>query len=78
MKNTKLFSVLKWFASVTGFIGAMMLALNIDISKYAYLVFLSSSTVWMYAGYIMKEYSLVFVNVGFTAVNLIGVYRWLF
>jgi hypothetical protein len=68
---------MKWFASFTGFIGAMLIALHIDESKYAFFIFLSSSTIWIYAGIIMKEYSIVFLNIGFMTVDLIGIYRWI-
>lgn len=76
MKNTKKFTILKWVASVIGFVGAMTIALNIPESKYAFMIFFFSSTIWVYAGYIMKEYSLVFLNIGFMMVDIIGMYRW--
>lgn len=76
MVNTKKFTVLKWIASVIGFIGAMTIALNIPESKYAFVIFSFSSMLWIYAGHIMKEYSIVFLNIGFLCVDMIGIYRW--
>lgn len=77
MEGTKKFTILKWVASILGFIGAMLIALNIPESKYAFFIFLGSSTLWIYAAAIMKEYSLIFLNVGFMIVDLIGIYRWI-
>jgi len=78
MNNGKKFEILKWTASFFGFCGAILIALNIDITKYAFFIFLCSSTLWIYAGLIMKEYSIVFLNVGFLMVDFIGIYRWMF
>jgi hypothetical protein len=78
MKNSKQFTILKWVASIIGFVGAMTIALNIPESKYAFVIFAFSSTLWMYTGYIMKEYSIVFLNLGFFIVDMIGIYRWFF
>jgi hypothetical protein len=76
MKNSKQFTILKWIASIIGFVGAMTIALNIPESKYAFVIFAFSSALWIYAGYIMKEYSIIFLNVGFLIVDFIGIYRW--
>lgn len=78
MQHTKKFTILKWIASLIGFIGAMTIALNIPESKYAFVIFSFSSALWIYAGYIMREYSIVFLNTGFFIVDMIGIYRWFF
>lgn len=77
MLNSTRFTHIKWFASVIGFIGALLIALNIEPSKYAFFIFLTSSTAWIYAGFVMKEYSIVFQNLGFMMVDVIGIYRWM-
>lgn len=76
MKNSKKFTILKWVASIIGFIGAMTIALNIPESKYAFMIFGCSSALWIYAGTVMKEHSIVFLNIGFLIVDFIGIYRW--
>ena len=65
MRKHLTFINLKWLASTVGFIGAMTIALNTEYSKYAFMIFLVSSTIWMYAGYRVKDWPLVFLNVGF-------------
>jgi hypothetical protein len=77
LKDSKLFTIIKWVASITGFIGAMLIALNIPESKYAFMIFFVSSSMWIYSAHIMKEYSLIFLNVGFLTVDIIGIYRWI-
>ena len=76
MITSKKFIILKWIASIIGFIGAMTIALNIPESKYAFMIFAFSSSLWIFAGSIMKEYSIVFLNCGFLIVDFIGIYRW--
>lgn len=77
MVNSKTFVTLKWVASLIGFVGAGTIALNIPESKYAFLIFSFSSILWIYAGHIMKEYSIVFLNIGFLMVDCVGIYRWM-
>lgn len=67
---------LKWFASILGFIGAILITANIDETKYAFIVFTISSTIWIYVAIIMKEYSIIFLNLGYLILNIIGIYRW--
>jgi len=69
---------LKWFATAVSFIGAMNIALNTPYSKYAFMIFLISSTTYMYAGYKDKDWPLVFLNVGFFIVDIVGIWRWFF
>ncbi len=76
MITSKKFIIIKWVASTIGFIGAMTIALNIHESKYAFIIFSCSSSIWIYASIIMKEYSLLFLNIGFLLVDIIGMYRW--
>lgn len=78
MKNSKQFTILKWVGSIIGFVGAMTIALNIPESRYAFVIFSFSSAIWIYAGYVIKEYSIVFLNIGFFTVDMVGIYRWFF
>jgi len=78
MKKYLNFNTLKWIASTIGFVGAMTIALNTPYSKYAFMIFSVSSSLWIYAGFRIKEYSIVFLNIGFLIVDMIGIYRWFF
>ena len=69
---------LKWFGTVTGIVGAAILALNIPISGWGWVLFGASSAAWTIAGIIMREPSLTLLQAGFFVVDLVGVWRWLF
>ena len=76
-RKPPLLTFLKWFGTALGVCGALVIALNIPISGWGFVAFLISSVSWTIAGVLMKEPSIVILQVTFTAVNLIGIYRWL-
>lgn len=68
---------LKWLGTATGLAGALVLALNLPVSGWGWVLFVVSSTSWTVAGALMREPSLVLLQGGFLAVDLVGVWRWL-
>ena len=60
-----------------GIAGALVVALNLPFSGCGFVLFLVSSVSWTVAGLKMREHSLALLNGVFTAVNLLGIYRWL-
>lgn len=75
--GTPAFATLKWIGTLTGVLGALMLALNIPLSGWGWVLFLISSLAWTLAGAVMKDMSLVVLQFAFVVVDLIGVWRWL-
>ena len=69
--------MLKWSGTITGIAGAALLAFNIPISGWGWVLFAVSALAWPTAGLVMRENSLVMLQGGFLAVDLIGIYRWL-
>lgn len=69
---------LKWLGTGFGITGAAVLAFNLPFSGWGFVLFLVSSVSWTVAGVRMRENSLVLLHGVFTAVNLLGIYRWLF
>ena len=69
--------VTKWTGTLFGVAGAGLIALNLPISGWGFILFLVSSVSWTAAGIMMREHSLILLNAAFTVINLIGVYRWL-
>jgi nicotinamide riboside transporter PnuC len=67
-----------WIGSITGIIGAIFVALNFDLSKFGYMFFLISSTTWAYQAHKNKDNALLVINIAFTIINIIGIYRWFF
>ena len=77
MTDPRLLAALKWFGTLTGLAGAAILALNIPISGWGWLLFAVSAAAWTGAGFAMREWSLAALQGGFLAVDLIGIWRWL-
>lgn len=73
----RLLPALKWFGTVTGIVGAGILALNIPISGWGWVLFALSSVSWTAAGLMMREWSLALLQGGFLVVDLVGIWRWL-
>jgi drug/metabolite transporter (DMT)-like permease len=67
----------KWIGTISGVAGAVLVALNIDISGYGFLLFLLSSLLWSMAGLIQRDSSLIVLQVTFVGINVVGIYRWL-
>jgi uncharacterized membrane protein len=75
--GTPAFSAVKWVGTATGVLGALILALNIPLSGWGWILFLVSSVSWTFAGLVMKDMSLAVLQFAFVVVDLIGVWRWL-
>jgi drug/metabolite transporter (DMT)-like permease len=69
--------VLKWLGTAAGILGALLVAANIPSSGWGFVMFLVSSLSWSTAGLLMREPSLVALNVTFVAINILGIVRWL-
>lgn len=76
-QGTRSFAALRWFGTITGVAGALVLALNIPISGWGWVLFGFSSLCWTIAGAVMRDYSLVVLQLAFLIVDLIGIWRWL-
>ena len=68
--------LLKWAGTASGIIGAIIVALNLPFSGWGFVLFLISSVAWCIVGVRMKESSLVLLQGAFTAINILGIYRW--
>jgi hypothetical protein len=70
-------TVIKWVGTFSGIAGSLLVALNISISGYGFILFTISSISWGVAAWIMKETSLLMLQSVFFVVNIIGISRWL-
>ena len=66
----------KWIGAVAGVAGALLVALNLGVVGYGFVLFLLSSLLWTGVGLAQREPSLVVLQGAFTAINLLGIYRW--
>lgn len=71
--------IIRWSASASGIIAAIIVALNLGrrATGLGFVVFTASSVTWILAGYMEDLPSLVTQNAVLTAVNALGIYRWL-
>lgn len=75
--GTRAFAALRWVGTLTGVFGALILALNIPVSGWGWVLFTISSISWTIAGLVLKDMSLVVLQAAFVVVDVIGVWRWL-
>lgn len=76
MRFQRALPVLKWFGTGAQIAGALALASHLIDPVVAYAMMASGSLCWIIAGTVMKEASLVALNLAFTAINLVGIVRW--
>jgi hypothetical protein len=77
-QTMKFLHYIKWLGTISGIAGSLLVALNISISGYGFILFTISSISWGVAAWIMKENSLLILQGVFFVVNIIGITRWLF
>jgi len=63
--------------TIIGIAAAILIASNIDSSKYAFVAFLVSSILWGIAAYSIRDYALLLLQVVFIIVDAFGIFRWL-
>jgi len=67
----------EWTGSLVGASGAMLLALNLPISGYAWLFMLASNVAWITYAIFNRIGSILFMQVIYTITSIVGIYRWL-
>ena len=76
IKNNKI-NTLKIVSSTLALIGGILLANNIEISKYGFIFLAISSSSMSFAGYLSKDnYLLIYSLVIFLFVDCLGVFNW--
>ena len=68
---------LKWIGTGAGLAGALVIALNLPFSGWGFVLFFVSSTTWLAAAVLQRDTPLAVLSAGYTAVNILGMYRWL-
>jgi hypothetical protein len=67
----------KWIGTIAGVAGATVIALNFGFVIYGFYLYLISSVLWSVVGWMQREASLFVLQSAFTAINILGIYRWL-
>lgn len=78
MEDT-LTTALKWFASGSGMIAALMVSLDSGrrVTGWGFVLFAGSSIAWIAGSALTRDFALGTQNVVLFAINLFGVYRYL-
>jgi hypothetical protein len=76
LPNANAMRIAKWTGTVAGVCGATVIALNLGIVGHGFVLFLVSSLLWTAVGFAQREPSLVVLQGAFTAINVLGIYRW--
>jgi hypothetical protein len=70
-------TMLEWGGSLTGLLGAGLLALNASISGFGFVAFLISNLAWIGFALSIRAYGLLMMQLGFTVTSVVGIARWL-
>jgi uncharacterized protein with PQ loop repeat len=66
----------EWAGAILGMFGSLLLALNVEISGYGFIAFLTSNVCWLVYGIRTRAWGLVTMQVGFTVTSITGIYNW--
>lgn len=66
----------KWLGTATGIAGALIIAMNLGLVVAGFVLFLVSSILWSVVSWVQREPSLLVLQVTFTVINVLGIYRW--
>ena len=72
-------TTLKWFASGSGMIAALMVSLDSGrrVTGWGFVIFLASSLAWIAGAALAQDWALGTQNAVLLGINLLGVYRYL-
>lgn len=71
--------VVQWTASLSAVLAASLIAAHISTraTGIAFVIFTASSLLWIWFAAVEDDHGLLAQNVALTAINLLGVYRYL-
>lgn len=74
-----LITTLKWIASISGVIAALMVSLDSGrrLTGWGFVLFVGSSVAWIAGAVLAKDAALGTQNACLFSINLFGVYRYL-
>ncbi|MBT3309691.1 MAG: hypothetical protein HOL04_02645 [Gammaproteobacteria bacterium] len=69
---------LRWLGTATGIIGAVLVALNIEETRYGFFFFLVSAILYSYTSWKDRDYPMLALQGTFACIDLLGIWRWFF
>ncbi|HIO92502.1 MAG TPA: hypothetical protein EYG68_06615 [Leucothrix mucor] len=70
-------NIMEWGGAMIAVGAAIMLALNISISPWAFVLYLISSVILAIWGWYSGARGIALQNMVFIVINLLAIYRWL-
>ena len=68
-------SILEWVASVSGLLGAFLLATHSDLSKYGWVAYLIANIAMIFFAFSIKANALLIQQFGFMLTTAWGIYK---
>lgn len=65
----------EWSGALVGLLGALLLAMNVRISRYGWLAFLAANAFMIAFALCLDLRGLLVQQIGYTATSLLGIYR---
>jgi nicotinamide riboside transporter PnuC len=72
-----MFTLLEWIGALSGIAGALLLAVNIKSSPWAYPLFLTSNIVLAVWAWLGNSNGVFLMQAVMAAISALGIYRWL-
>lgn len=72
-----LLDLLGWSGAVTGVLGAFLLAIRSDYSKWGWVSFLASNGCWLGFALESATISLLIQTIAFTVTTMLGLWQWI-
>jgi hypothetical protein len=66
----------KWIGTATGILGAIIVAANIGVVEWGFVLWAISSALWATAGWVLREPGPALLQLVFFAKDLVGIRRW--
>jgi len=66
-----------FLGSVTAILGALIIALNLNVNYFGFVFFLISNLFWIEYSIEVKNKNILYMNIVFALINIIGIYNYL-
>ncbi|MGN6278400.1 MAG: hypothetical protein ACTHM8_06740 [Sphingomonas sp.] len=71
--------ILKWYASISGIVAALMVSLDSGrrVTGWGFVLFVGSALAWIAGAVLSRDWALGSQNLALFAIDVFGVYRYL-
>ena len=69
---------MKWLATALFLSAGTLLSLNIEISRFGFLLFLTGHVMLTFYFLKVKDWAMITQNAFFIIIDTLGIYRWFF